>query len=89
MALVLLDVRRNAADAGPLRYPLHAALALYSWLMVGGLLGLFLRYLSVERAWVRWLADSAYWCYLASLPPVVVFQYLVIDWPIRSPQYCE
>ena len=83
-ALVLLGLSLNAADAGQVRYALPAALALYTWLMVGGLLGLFLRYLSTERAWVRWLADSAYWCYVASLPPAVAFQYLVIDWTMPA-----
>jgi glucans biosynthesis protein C len=87
--LMLLVLSQNPSEAGLadeelLRYPLHALLGLYTWLMVGGLTGLFLRFLSVERAWVRWLADSAYWCYLASLPPVVAFQFLVFDWELPA-----
>ena len=72
----------DPSDPRPARHPLSALLGLYTWLMVGGLLGLFLRFLSAERAWVRWLADSAYWCYLASLPPVILFQHLVVDWDV-------
>ena len=79
-ALALLGSLPNPAEPGALAYPLHAVLGLYTWLMVGGLLGLFLRLLSAERAWVRWLADSAYWCYLASLPPVILFQFWLLDW---------
>jgi hypothetical protein len=88
-AVVLLGLSQNPEEAGlasaePLRYPLHAILGLYTWLMVGGLTGLFLRFLSAERAWVRWLADSSYWCYLASLPPAVAFQLLVFDWELPA-----
>jgi peptidoglycan/LPS O-acetylase OafA/YrhL len=57
-----------------------AALALFTWLTIGGLIGLFLRCLSWESRTVRWLADSSYWCYLASLPPIILFQYLVVEW---------
>jgi peptidoglycan/LPS O-acetylase OafA/YrhL len=74
----------NPVQAGALGYAMNAVLALYTWLMVGGLLGLFLRVVSAERAWVRWLADSAYWCYLASLPVVVLFQFLIADWDVSS-----
>ena len=72
VALILLGqhpYEAGLADAESLRCSLNALLVLYTWLMVGGLVGVVLRYLSTERAWVRWLADSAYWCYLVSLPP--------------------
>jgi hypothetical protein len=65
--------------------PAKAALAVYTWFMIGGLTGLFLSYLSKQNAVVRWLADSSYWCYLASLPPVVLLQYLALTWPIAAP----
>jgi hypothetical protein len=65
--------------------PAKVMLAIYTWMMIGGLSGLFLRYLSRESAVVRWLADSSYWCYLASLPPVVLLQYLALTWPIAAP----
>jgi peptidoglycan/LPS O-acetylase OafA/YrhL len=60
--------------------PARFVFALYTWFMLGGLTGLFLAYLSKERAWVRWLADSSYWCYLASLPPILLFQHLLTEW---------
>ncbi|HEX3150953.1 MAG TPA: acyltransferase family protein [Gemmataceae bacterium] len=87
IGLFLFDLSQHPetadlVDAESLRLPLNAVLVLFSWLMIGGLLGLFLRFLSVERAWVRWLADSAYWCYLVSLPPVIVFQFWIADWDV-------
>ncbi|MDY3557504.1 acyltransferase family protein [Gemmata sp. JC673] len=59
----------------------YAVSVLYTWLMVAGLWGGFLHLFARERAWVRYLADSAYWCYLASITPIFVFQFLVRDWP--------
>ena len=84
-ALVLYDLSQHPEEIGlasgaALDMPLNAVMSLYTWLMIGGLFGLFLHFLSRERAWVRWLADSAYWCYLVSLPLVVMFQYLIVDW---------
>lgn len=59
------------------------ALALLSWLLVFVFVGLFVRYLSRPRPWVRYLADASYWCYIVHLPVVIVFQILVAEptWP--------
>ena len=48
--------------------------ALYTWLMVSGLIGAFQHWFHRERAWVRYLADSSYWCYLWHLTPIVFLQ---------------
>ncbi len=61
-----------------------AASVLYTWLMICGLWGAFLRLFAREYAWVRYMADSAYWCYLASLTPIVAFQFAVKDWPLPA-----
>ncbi len=58
------------------------ASAWYTWLMITGLWGGFLRYLNHDRVWVRYLADASYWCYLASITPIVLLQWWVRDWPI-------
>ena len=57
--------------------------ALFGWSMILLFVGVFVRWLSEPRAWVRWLADSSYWCYLVHLPVVVFFQILVAasTWP--------
>lgn len=47
---------------------------LYTWLTIGGLLGLFQRYFAGGgRAW-RYLADASYWCYLAGFPVQTALQ---------------
>ena len=35
------------------------------------------------RAWVAYLSDASYWCYLIHLPVVITFQILVapLEWP--------
>lgn len=71
---------RAGADVLGYKLGAHALEALYTWLMIVGLWGAFLHYFARERAWVRYLADSAYWCYLASLTPILVFQFAVKDW---------
>jgi peptidoglycan/LPS O-acetylase OafA/YrhL len=62
-----------------------AVSVLYTWLMITGLWGAFLRLFTREFARVRYLADSSYWCYLASITPIMVFQFVVKDWPLPWP----
>jgi len=38
--------------------------ASFTWLMVLGLTGLFLRVLGSERGWIRYISDASYWLYL-------------------------
>lgn len=38
--------------------------ASFTWLMVLGLTGLFLRVFARERPWIRYVSDSSYWLYL-------------------------
>lgn len=47
---------------------LTMSLAVFGWL------GLFVSVFNRSRAWVRYLADSAYWIYLVHLPVVVALQ---------------
>ena len=61
-----------------------AVSVVYTWLMIVGMWGAFLHYFSHERAWVRYLADASYWCYLASLTPIVLLQFWVKDWPMAG-----
>lgn len=57
--------------------------ALYAWLASIALLGIFARFFATSRPSMRYLADSAYWLYLAHLPLVVAGQLLLrgVDWP--------
>ncbi|MFO0800163.1 MAG: acyltransferase [Gemmataceae bacterium] len=46
----------------------------YTWLMIGGLVGLFRRYFAVSTGPWQYLAGASYWCYLAGFPVQVAFQ---------------
>ncbi|MBM3979880.1 MAG: hypothetical protein FJ304_06280 [Planctomycetes bacterium] len=73
---------KAGADSTAYEVTGFAAAAIYTWLMICGLWGVFLRLFVRESARVRYLADAAYWCYLASITPIVVLQFAVKDWPL-------
>lgn len=54
--------------------------AVYCWLMIIGLMGLFRRFLNDGRRWVRYLSDASYWLYLAHMPLMIVVQILISGW---------
>ena len=56
--------------------------ALYAWLMAFGCMGLFRSLLTRENRTIRYLSDSSYWLYLAHLPPCIVAQALISQWPL-------
>jgi hypothetical protein len=45
-------------------------------------MGLFRRYLSGENPAIRYLADSAYWLYIAHHPLVALLQSLIRPWDL-------
>jgi peptidoglycan/LPS O-acetylase OafA/YrhL len=65
-----------------LRLGAFAAQSLYTWFMIVSLWGAFLHFFAHASAWTRYLADASYWCYLASITPIVVLQFVVKDWPL-------
>ena len=56
----------------------------YAWFMAFGLIGLFHRFFSSERPWVRYLSDSSYWLYLVHIPLVMYLQLFVRDWEVAG-----
>ncbi len=62
----------------------HVFQALYVWMMIVGCMGLFRALVPAENKCVRYLADSAYWLYLAHMPFVFVAQALVANWPLPA-----
>ncbi len=58
--------------------------ALFVWLMIFGLIGVFRSFFSVESPKIRFVSDSAYWLYVAHLPLIQVVQIWVSDWPVPS-----
>lgn len=57
---------------------------IYVWLMSATMMGVFRRFLSRERGWIRYLSDASYWMYLAHLPLVLAAQVMVRDWALPS-----
>lgn len=53
----------------------------YAWSMSLCWMGVFRSLLTRESGVVRYLSDSAYWMYLAHLPPVIVAQSWISQWP--------
>jgi len=54
----------------------------YAWTMSLALIGLFHRLFPQPSARGAWLADAAYWTYLAHVPLVLAAQLAVRDWPL-------
>jgi hypothetical protein len=69
-------------------YGTAATGALIVWLIIFGVTGLFVRYLERPSAWMRYLADSAYWQYLAHAPVVLAVQLAfagsTMNWVMKS-----
>ena len=54
---------------------------LYAWLMVFGFIGLFRRFFSSGNRRIRYVSDSSYWLYVMHLPPIMLLQIWMADWP--------
>ena len=82
-------VELEGADVLGMKLGGFAVSVAYTWLMIVGLWGAFLHYFSRERAWVRYMADASYWCYLVSLTPIILLQFWVKDWPLPGVVKCS
>lgn len=81
IASIGVGMRLSGAEHGTgLRWATSFGTSLTMSLAVLGWLGLFVRMCNRASAWVRYLADSSYWVYLAHLPVVVALQILFSDW---------
>jgi peptidoglycan/LPS O-acetylase OafA/YrhL len=58
--------------------------ALFSWLMVFGLIGVYRRHLARRSRPVRYLAESSFWLYLAHMPVVGLIQAALIPFPMPT-----
>jgi len=57
---------------------------LYSWLMIFGFIGLFRQFFSEGNRCIRYISDSSYWLYVMHLPPIMMLQIWVSNWPLPS-----
>ena len=58
--------------------------AIFVWLMILGLIGLFRKFFSNESPKIRFVSDSAYWLYIAHLPLIQLVQFWVSEWSLPS-----
>ena len=58
--------------------------ALFPWMMIFAVAGLFRWLFAQENRAMRYLSDSSYWLYLAHLPLIFVGQWLVRDWNVPA-----
>lgn len=69
----------------PVRFGALYLGALFGWSLVILFLGAFVKWGEQPRAWVSYLSDASYWCYLVHLPVTVALQILVADLPWPGP----
>ena len=86
LALLLVYPIGFAATNGGSKLHSFAILlqVIYVWMMSAAMMGLFRRFVAMERGWIRYLSDATYWMYLAHLPLVLAAQLWVRDWPLPS-----
>jgi glucan biosynthesis protein C len=73
----------HSSDPGIAHDPAIRLAALYlgalcCWLLIAGLIGLFRRHLSAERASMRYAADASYWIYLCHMLFLAPLQLLLV-----------
>ncbi|MFQ5520616.1 MAG: acyltransferase family protein [Candidatus Methylomirabilia bacterium] len=56
--------------------------SIYTWLMVFGLMGVFLQAIRRETPLIRYVSDSSYWVYLIHLPLVACLQIVLAKSPV-------
>lgn len=77
MAILKYDIVDLEGGFGQL--VMGIATAVVAWLMIYGMMGLFLHHLRTEHWLVQYVADSSYWIYLCHLPIVAFLHVLLRD----------
>ncbi len=60
------------------------AQALFAWLMIFGMLGLFKKLCAKENKKLRYLSDSSYWLYLAHIPLLFPIQSMLLSFDVSA-----
>lgn len=82
-AIVLLMTMADRDPATRLLAALSGALVV--WLLVFGLIGLFVRYFDRPNDRLRYATDASYWCYLAHFPVLFWVAAALAPLPLPSP----
>jgi len=77
---VLLPMEQDSSRPGYIVIKTTAFIVynLLTWSAIFALVALFLRWFKDPSERVRYLADASYWCYLAHLPILFIFQVLIV-----------
>ena len=86
--LVVMALAEQQFSAGGVQYKVikfihNLAYCTMMWGLVFGTIGLFRKYFSQPKSWVRYISDSSYWLYLAHLPIVMWLQVLTSKWHLH------
>jgi peptidoglycan/LPS O-acetylase OafA/YrhL len=76
-ALMLVQAVPGADPPALVKLAGDSASALYTWLMLFALIGLFMRFVDISHPSIRYVADASYWIYLIHLPVVMYLQVLL------------
>jgi glucan biosynthesis protein C len=81
--VLIVGLQRRGGIAPGLRVLAAGAGGLATWLLIGGVIGIFVRYADRPRPVQRYLSDAAYWMYLTHLPFTLWVPGLLsrLDWP--------
>lgn len=79
LALILKGAASTYDKASPYFFATRAFYALYTWLMIFGLLGFFQRRPLKPGRFLQYVTGASFWVYIVHLPVVLVFQLLVRD----------
>jgi peptidoglycan/LPS O-acetylase OafA/YrhL len=80
----LMLVNRSGVNVLSVKLLALISASLYAWTMTFAVTGWFLRFARQHSAWIRYLADASYWCYLVHLPLVLWLQVLAAKWPVNG-----
>lgn len=83
LGLWAMEGGKNSTDE-LLRLMSTALKVIYAWTMTFGLMGMFRSLCSRENRKTRYVSDSSYWLYIAHLPPMILAQAWVRDWPVPA-----
>lgn len=83
LALGTQQFNPEVANKPGLKFVHHLGYCTMMWLMLFGTIGVFRKYFSQPKAWVRYLSDSSYWLYLGHIPLVMWLQVWVFHWNLH------
>ena len=85
LAYVVLLVGRLIPDPTLIHFVACALAGVATWMLIYGIIGLFLDKLSQPRPLFRYLSDASYWMYIVHLPLTIAVPGLLAPWTAPAP----